>query len=321
MAQSGKNTSKRQAPSKGNRSGQSSGNKGNQRGGRQGWTPPPKSNTPLISGIVGGVVVVAAVVILIIISISSSSPPNSADQPASAQLVNAVTQVPSSIYDQVGTGSGQVIGAPTTISGSSLTLNGKPEFLYMGAEYCPFCGADRWAIVAALSRFGTFSGLQIGASSATDTYPSTPTFGFYKASYTSKYLSFVSVEMQDVNHNPLQNPTSQESSIMNKYDPKGSIPFLDVANKWMDSTIYSPQVLQGLTHDTIAATLSTPTNPTAQAILGGANYLSATICAVDGQQPVSVCSSSGVKAAETSLGHGATTAPGQHSSTPSSTKG
>ncbi len=265
--------------------------------------------------------VVAVVVILIIISISSSTPPNSADQPASAQLVSAVTQVPSSIYDQVGTGSGQVIGQPTTITGSSLSLNGMPEFLYMGAEFCPYCAADRWAIVTALSRFGTFSGLEIGASSASDTYPSTPTFGFSKTIYTSKYVSFVAVEMQDVNHNPLQNPTSQESSIMNKYDPKGNIPFIDVANKWMISTLYSPQVLQGLTHDTIAATLSTPTNQTAQAILGSANYISATICAVDGQQPESVCNSSGVKAAETSLGHGATTAPGLHSSISSGKKG
>ena len=42
-----------------------------------------------------------------------------------------------------------------------LTSDGKPLVVYIGAEYCPFCAAERWPMVVALSRFGTFSGLQI----------------------------------------------------------------------------------------------------------------------------------------------------------------
>ena len=34
-----------------------------------------------------------------------------------------------------------------------------PEILYMGAEYCPYCAAQRWSTIIALSRFGKFSGL------------------------------------------------------------------------------------------------------------------------------------------------------------------
>ena len=38
----------------------------------------------------------------------------------------------------------------------------------MGAEYCPYCAAQRWAMIVALSRFGTFSGLTtVHSASAT----------------------------------------------------------------------------------------------------------------------------------------------------------
>ena len=54
----------------------------------------------------------------------------------------------------------QATSAPTTITGAPLTSGGKPEMLYIGAEYCPYCAAERWAMIVALSRFGTFSGLR-----------------------------------------------------------------------------------------------------------------------------------------------------------------
>ncbi len=34
---------------------------------------------------------------------------------------------------------------------------GKPEVLFVGAEFCPFCAAERWPLIVALSRFGHFS--------------------------------------------------------------------------------------------------------------------------------------------------------------------
>ena len=65
----------------------------------------------------------------------------------------------------------------------------------MGAEYCPYCAAERWAMAVALSRFGTFSNLRLIHSSSADIYPNTPTLSFYKSSYTSKYVQFTPVEM------------------------------------------------------------------------------------------------------------------------------
>ena len=50
--------------------------------------------------------------------------------------------------DKIGNGGGQVSGTPKAVtSGTPLTANGKPEMLYMGAEYCPYCAAERWAMI------------------------------------------------------------------------------------------------------------------------------------------------------------------------------
>ena len=75
--------------------------------------------------------------------------------------------------------------------------NGKPLIFYFGAEFCPYCAAERWPLIVALSRFGTFTGLSTTTSSSSDAYPNTPTFTFRAASYTSDYVSFQAVEASD----------------------------------------------------------------------------------------------------------------------------
>src|SRR5262249_48840261 len=117
-----------------------------------------------------------------------------------------------------------------TLNGAPLLKDGKPLVLYLGAEYCPFCAAERWAMVVALSRFGTFSGLTITHSSSTDTYPKTPTFSFHGASYTSTYLSFDGVEtrgneLSGGQYPVLDVPTAEQQQIFKAQDPAGSIPF------------------------------------------------------------------------------------------------
>ena len=102
--------------------------------------------------------------------------------------------------------------------------NGKLVVIYEGAEFCPYCAVERWAIVMALQQFGTFTGLtQITTPQSEG---SVPTYSFVQSSYTSTTLEFQSVELDDVNHNPLQTPTTLQSNLMNKYDPSGSIPFM-----------------------------------------------------------------------------------------------
>ncbi|HJZ02607.1 MAG TPA: DUF929 family protein, partial [Streptosporangiaceae bacterium] len=107
------------------------------------------------------VVVLAVVLVFVIVKLNGGKPSASSAQGLSngptgsalSAVVDKVTSVPASALNTVGNGGGAVTGKPTTISGSALTSNGKPEMFYMGAEYCPYCAAERWAMIVALSRF------------------------------------------------------------------------------------------------------------------------------------------------------------------------
>ena len=177
----------------------------------------------------------AIVLAFVVVKLNSKAPsgtsPNGPTGAALASVVSNVTSVPASTLDTVGTGSGSVTAKPTTISGAALTANGKPEMLYMGAEYCPYCAAERWAMIVALSRFGTFSGLATVHSAAAngagtaEPYPNTPTWTFLHATYTSKYLTFTTVEEQTNIPDPsngtyttLQTPTKAQQALVTKYD-------------------------------------------------------------------------------------------------------
>jgi len=269
----------------------------------------------------GVVVVIIAVVVAFVVSKTNSKPPastaggvsNGPTGTALSSVVTDTTSVPASTLNTVGAGSiaaGGASGFPTVVKGATpLTSGGKPEVLYMGAEYCPYCAAERWAMVVALSRFGTFSGLSTvhSGNNTGEVYPNTPTWTFYKSTYTSKYLTFTPVELQTniptqtsqgASYTNLQTATSAQQALLTKYDAPpyvsssatGSIPFIDFGNKYvLTGATYSPSVLAGKSWSEIAAALKDPTNPIAQAVDGTANYLTATICKVTGNQPASAC--------------------------------
>ena len=252
-------------------------------------------------------VVVIAVLVFVIVSRMTSGTPQSGNI---SQAVKDATSVSSSVFDQVGTGSLNssqlpisAVKAPTSLTGS----DGKPEVLYMGGEYCPYCAAARWVMLTALSRFGTFSGVQSMFSSSTDVYPNTPTFTFHYAKFTSQYVDFVPVEMWSRSASArdapdLQKPTAQQQQLMNTYDSSGGIPFLLIGGKYVGSTPYNPQVLAGRDQQQIASNLSDPSQQTTQAIIGNANLLTATICSVTNGSPSAVCGSTGVQKAGQLLG-------------------
>jgi hypothetical protein len=187
-----------------------------------------------------------------------------------------VTSVPADVFNAVGTGTATGLTptpppppppppptpapttpTPTTPSGTGgqavLTSGGKPEVLYMGGEYCPFCAAERWALTAALSRFGTFSGLSFIHSSPSDVYPGTPTLTFYKSRYTSRYVSFVPVEWYGeaddastpTGHVVLQTPTAAQSATFGRY-ANNSFPFVDIGDKYTTGVQYDPADLAGM---------------------------------------------------------------------------
>jgi thiol-disulfide isomerase/thioredoxin len=246
--------------------------------------------------VVAVLVIVVAFVVIKAFTGTASAGSNTAT--ASAGVVTDLTSVPASTLKAVGKGSALSYNPKPMIpiTGTPLTENGKPEVLYMGAEYCPFCATERWAMAQALSRFGTFSGLKFIHSDPTDVYPSTPTLTFYKSNYTSKYVTFTPVEETTVNKQPLQTPTSAQQALDAKYDvppntsTAGSIPFVDLGNKFMLSGAqYDPQLLQGKTWAQVAAALKDPSSPIAQGADGAANTFTAAICKLTNNQPATAC--------------------------------
>jgi hypothetical protein len=267
-----------------------------------------RRNRLLFAG--GAIVVVVAVVLTVVLlqgggssSGSSASGPSGPTGTALTALTKQVTSVPAAALDQVG--GGAVTAKPTTISGTPLTSGGKPEMLYVGAEYCPYCAAERWAMIVALNRFGTFSGLATTRSAArngagdAEPYPSTATWTFANASYTSKYLTFTPVEeftnvpdKSTGGYTTLMHLTSAQQALIQKYDAayQGAIPFIDYGNKYLSvGATYDPGVLAGLTWSQIAADLHTPTSPVAKSVLGAANYVTAAICRLTKDQPATAC--------------------------------
>jgi hypothetical protein len=254
----------------------------------------------------GSVIAVIAIVVAFIVIKANNKPSGSSSNgptgSALASVVSKVTNVPASTLDTVGSGS--FTGKIQPVSGGTpLTSGGKPEMLYMGAEYCPYCAAERWSMIVALSRFGTFSGLSTVHSSTTDTPANISTFTFHGSSYTSKYLTFTPVEMQTNvvdpstgNYPTLETPTAAQQALINKYDAApyttqpGAIPFMYFGGKYVSvGASYDATVLSGLKWDQIAADLSNPNSPVTKAIAGTANHITAAICKMTGNQPASAC--------------------------------
>ncbi|HUB39356.1 MAG TPA: DUF929 family protein [Streptosporangiaceae bacterium] len=255
--------------------------------------------------IMGGAAVVVLAVIGVIIGVILSAGASKQTQAAATTgplpaSVQANLKVPASTLARVGAGSA-LPAAFKPVTGSPLTSGGKPEMLYIGAEWCPYCAAERWAMAVALSRFGTFSPLRGIHSSSSDVYPNTATLTFYQTKYTSSYLVFTPVENQDINHNLLQKPTAAQQAIWNKYDPTNGYPFINFGNRIIAGTTYNPQVLHGLTWSQIAADLHNPSSPVAQGVNGSANLFTAAICRLTGNAPASVCTTAPVSSLESRI--------------------
>ena len=249
----------------------------------------------LIAG--SSVAVVLALVAALIVAKLAQSPASASVTAAVADpaVARQVTSVPAATFNQVGTGT--ATGLKATTGQSELTKDGKPELLYMGGQYCPFCGAERWGIAVAVSRFGTLSGLHFIHSSPTDVYPSTPTLSFYKSRYTSKYLAFVPVEWYGEKTDPhtpfghvyLQHPTAQETALFSRY-ARGSFPFADVGNKYLvPQAQYLPSDLAHLSWAQVAAAIRDPGSTVGKDIDGAANMITAAICKLTQGQPRNVC--------------------------------
>ncbi len=226
--------------------------------------------------------------------------------PVPASVMKDLTTVPASVFEKVGAGSvatsfTQNLQA-TSANTPLLTSNGKPEIIYVGAEYCPYCAAERWGTVVALSRFGSFSGLTLMRSSSSDVYQNTPTLSFRNATYTSKYIVFNATETEDRNQAPLATPPADALNVFNTYNSGGSIPFMSYGNQYV--TIggpFFPTMLANLNWQQVASQLNNPNSDVAKAVLGSANYETAMICKLTNNEPSSVCDTPVIQQIEAKL--------------------
>jgi hypothetical protein len=262
-----------------------------------------------VGAVLSVVVVVAALVIVKVTTGKNDKTPAAASGLASDAVLNALGGISGTTYDTVGAGSVQSLPKAIT-DAPALTADGKPKVLYVGAEFCPFCAAERWALVAAMGRFGSFSNLGQTSSSGTDSYPNTQTLSFHGATYSSSELSFTAYETTDRDRKTLDKVSAEDEAVAAKYDAPpyvskdsaGAIPFLDIGGKWMISgASFDPDVLKGKTHEEIATAMGDPKSDIAKAVDGTANVITAALCTLTKNAPTTVCSSTGVKAATTKL--------------------
>jgi len=266
----------------------------------------------------GGLLAVVLAVVLLATTLTTAPTTRSPGTARLASYIETGVSVPDSVLEQVGLPPG--VTPPTSLQGQPpLTDGGLPAVVYVGAEFCPYCAIQRWALVVALSRFGSFSSLgQIIGSSSSDIYPNLQSWSFHGSSYTSSYITFLPAEVEtstpvsatgnSYGYTPLDKLSPLQKLAFDTYAAppysfvNDGIPFVDVGNSFlMNGALASPAVLENLSLDQIASDLGDPSNPVAQVVDGSANYIIASLCSIAGSPDVPICSASFVTQAQTSM--------------------
>jgi hypothetical protein len=240
--------------------------------------------------LIGGLLLGVVIVIGAFIALANSQRSTGTIGPTDPTVLKNVTHVKSEVFAAVNTGGVSNIAQATT-TGSTILKgpDGKPEIFYYGAEWCPICAGTRWPLAVALSRFGTFTELPLNVSPQETGFSELATLTFHGAKYTSEYLDFVPLEAEDRDKKTLDTPTTNESSLLQKYQVTG-FPFIDVAERFtISGGFYDPTVLSGLSQQDIANKLTNANDGVTKQIIGTANYLTAAICAVTDKKPATVC--------------------------------
>src|SRR5580692_2662041 len=115
--------------------------------------------------------------------------------PAPASMITSLAHVPASISSAVGvTSPDYPTTAPTATGNPSLWQSptsgagARPVVFFYGAEFAPYPAAERWPVVVALSRFGSFSQLGLMQSTSSVAFSDTNSFTFWHAKYSSVWI-------------------------------------------------------------------------------------------------------------------------------------
>jgi len=269
-----------------------------------------KRQRTLTYGAIGLVIVVIAGLIAVKVVHKPASDTGSGIQDADPAVVAQITAIPVSVLDTVGDRGFLPDFRLPSGNPPPLVSGGLPRVLYVGGLFCPFCATQRWPMVAALSRFGTFKGLRYARSSASDTPKDINSFSFSGVTYTSSYLSFTPYETSDRNHKPLDTLPAADTTLVNTLDNQptlpsgataGTIPFVDIANRWvLAGASYNATDLQGKTWAEIASAATSGTGLGLH-LDATANWITAALCSVTGNKPASVCSDPVIAGLETRI--------------------
>jgi Domain of unknown function (DUF929) len=168
----------------------------------------------------------------------------------------------------------------------------KVRVFFLGAQFCPFCAAERWALVSALERFGTL----------TDYTPEThkagllgfrlvPTYDLRTAVYTSDYLTFSGKEIFDKDNAPLDTLDADEQAIVDQFDRPGTFPLLMINGQYAQfDSGFSPALIDGMDFDTLRKQLDSGERTDAtNAIMSEADLITRYLCHSTGDEPAAVC--------------------------------
>jgi thiol-disulfide isomerase/thioredoxin len=188
----------------------------------------------------------------------------------------------------------KVLGKFYEVSKDTMKRDGKLVVFFVGAEYCPYCAAERWAIVRALQRFGQWTGLKQTISAARDEpFLNLPTYDFTEAAYTSSHVEFVGRETKDREFKPLQKLSRSEEKLVREYNAKNQIPFLLVGGRFMQIEAgFTPKIFIGHTFRQTETELKKAESEIRKTIDAEANIIAALLC-VSGL-PTELCKESRV---------------------------
>lgn len=257
--------------------------------------------------------IIGAIVAVAVLNKDKPSPSAAGAVALDAAALSSINDVPASAFAAAGV-SDQITNGPKRVKDApAATREGKPQVLYVGAEYCPYCAGLRWSTAVALGRFGQWTSLTESKSIQEADLDPLSTVSFsqqnHGAAYASETLTFngyetTTSEQRNGQFVKLDRLEGQDDATFKKYDfppyvegQGGSIPFLSIGGKTFQSGgIFDVRVLEGKSTQQIATALKDPQDETTKQILSGANVITAAICEQTGNKPADVCSSAPVKA-------------------------
>jgi hypothetical protein len=210
-------------------------------------------------------------------------------------------QQASTIYGPSGS---SMAGSVQASNGQPFMSNGKPVFVYVGEDGCPYCATQRWAMVLALLRFGTFTNLNYMTSSLDGT--DFPTFTFHGSSYQSDYLVFRPYEINDRAGGALDALPTNVSAVFASQG-NNAFPYLSFANKYYVSGALLPSgsnTVNALLNlfggknwtQVISGINGYSGDQLGTALRESANLITSTICKVLPSPPSGVCQQTSISA-------------------------